>query len=231
MVSTHQRGFSVSHRAADPVPPGTWLRAQIARQYASQAEFARAAGVPGQYVSNWVNGKIALSLEYLPAVARALHLDAHTVAERMGIPLPDRAPPPRSAEDILAELEANAPVAVPVVQNMVASMGSGIPIEDFLYLPPRFRRGKRTRILAVKAEGHCMEPDIRDGDYVIFDKDASFHPGDIVVAAVDGQVMVKRLVRNGTGYVLRADATGDTLTLTESDHIFGRVIQITHPLC
>lgn len=213
-----------------PSPSGAWLRGEIRRQYPSQAAFARAAAVPSQYVSNWVHGKVALSLEYLPAVARALHMDPRTVAERMGIPLPDRAPPPRSAEDILAELEAHAPVAVPVVQNVVASMGSGAPIEEFLYLPPHYRRGTRNRILAVKAEGECMEPNVHAGDYVIFDKDAPWKAGDIVVAAVDGQVMVKRLMCNGTGYVLRADATGETRTLSDDDHVFGRVIQITRPL-
>ncbi len=220
----------MSSRDPHAPAPGKWLREQIARQYASQAEFARAAEIPGQYVSNWVNNKIALSLDYLPAVARALHADPHTVAAHMGIPLPDRSPPPRSAEDILAELEANAPVAVPVVQNVVASMGSGVPIEEFLYLPPHYRRGKRNRILAVKAEGECMEPNVHEGDYVIFDKDAPWKSGDIVVAAVDGRVMVKRLMQDGRRYLLRADATGDTFTLSENDQVFGRVIQITRSL-
>ncbi len=216
---------------ADALTPGQWLKASLKRRYASQAAFARAAGVPGQYISNWTTGKVALSLEYLPAVARALAVDVHVVAQNMHIPLPGLAPPMRTPEEMLAELEANVPVTVPVVQNVIASMGNGLPVEEFLYLPPLFRRTDRNRILAVVAEGQCMEPEIRTGDYVIFDKDAQWQVGDIVLAAVEGQMLVKRLAR-GKDYtlILQADATGDTISITEDAQIFGRVIWISRPL-
>jgi len=222
-----------AHAGADvnALTPGQWLKASLKRRYASQAAFARAAGVPGQYVSNWTTGKVALSLEYLSAVARALAVDVHVVAQNMHIPLPGLVPPMRTPEEMLAELEANVPVTVPVVQNVIASMGNGLPVEEFLYLPPLFRRTDRNRILAVVAEGQCMEPEIRTGDYVIFDKDAQWQVGDIVLAAVEGQMLVKRLAR-GKDYtlILQADATGDTISITEDAQIFGRVIWISRPL-
>ena len=220
-----------THAGANALTPGQWLKASLKRRYASQAAFARAAGVPGQYISNWTTGKVALSLEYLPAVARALAVDVHVVAQNMHIPLPGLVPPMRTPEEMLAELEANVPVTVPVVQNVIASMGNGLPVEEFLYLPPLFRRTDRNRILAVVAEGQCMEPEIRTGDYVIFDKDAQWQVGDIVLAAVEGQMLVKRLAR-GKDYtlILQADATGDTISITEDAQIFGRVIWISRPL-
>lgn len=210
---------------------GAWLLDEILRQYPSQAEFARAAGVRTQYVSNWVNGKIDLSIDFLPAVARALHTDARIVAERMDIPLPGRAPQPRSAEEILAELEANQPVAVPIIQNLVAHMGNGGGIiADYWYLPPRYRKSKRKNILGVVAIGECMSPLIEPGDYVVFDTDAPWKKGDIVVAAVNGEMQVKRLIESEKRLVLRGDADGSTLVLGPEDQIFGRVIMFTRPL-
>src|SRR3954471_16817620 len=99
-----------------------------------------------------------------------LAIDVRVVARQAGIDLPGEMPAPRSAEDILRELEANQPVAVPVIQNIVAHMGAGGGIiEDYLYLPPAYRRGRRKNILAITATGECMEPNINPGDYVIFD--------------------------------------------------------------
>jgi SOS-response transcriptional repressor LexA len=205
---------------------GQWLRSEIERRHGTQAAFARAAGVREQLVSQWVWGKDVPSMPNVMAIGRGLRIDYHTVARQAGYELPDE-PPPRSVDDILEELRANAPLPVPIVQNVSASAGAGGPVEEYQYLPPSFRRGRRTNILGVIARGECMEPEIHAGDYIIFDEDAAAKGGDLVVALVEHEVMVKRLVHEGRQQVLRADADGWTIPIDETVQILGRVIFIT----
>jgi SOS-response transcriptional repressor LexA len=211
---------------------GSWLRIQIERLYPSQAAFARQIGVIPQAVNNWVLDKNKPELESITAIAQALGTDPYTVASRAEIELPGSRPAVRSVDDILRELEANQPVPVPVVQNVTASMGPGIPVDEYLYLPARYRQNRKT-ILAVRAKGACMEPQISEGDYVIFDKNARWGVGNIVVAVIEGEVFVKRLALVGGKQVLRGDADGSIVSLeglTKDDGVVGRVIQITRPL-
>lgn len=207
---------------------GQWLRAEIERRFGTQAAFAREAGVREQLVSQWVSGKDVPSMPNVMAIARGLRLDYHAVAREAGYELPD-GPPPRSVDDILEELRANAPLPVPIIQNVAASAGAGGPVEEYQYLPPSFRRGRRKNILGVIAHGECMEPEIRPGDYIIFDEDAAPQEGDVVVAVVAQEVMVKRLVHVDGRRVLRADADGRTIPVDETVQIVGRVIFITRP--
>jgi len=79
------------------------------------------------------------------------------------------------------------------------------------------------------AQGTSMEPEIRAGDYVIFDGDAAAQVNDLVVAVVEGEVYVKRLVRERGTMALRGDADGRTIPLTDQAQIVGRVIFITRP--
>jgi SOS-response transcriptional repressor LexA len=211
---------------------GAWLRIQIERLYPSQAAFARAIGVIPQAVNNWVLNKNKPDLENITAIAHALGIDPYTVASRAELQLPGSRPSARSIEDILRELEANQPVPIPVVQNVTASMGIGVPVDEYVYLPPRFRQNRRS-IQAVKAKGRCMEPQIEEGDFVVFDTHAQWDIGNIVVAVVHGETYVKRLAKVGGKTVLRGDADGSIVSLEDADKdegVVGRVIQITRPL-
>lgn len=205
-----------------------WLRAEVTRRYPSQASFARAAGVREQLVSQWLAGKDIPTMANVMAIARGLHTDYHVVARQAGYDLPDQ-PPPRSPDDILEELRANAPLPVPIVQDVAVSAGPGRPVDEYQYLPPAFRRGRHTNILGVIAQGTSMVPEIQPGDYVIFDADTVAQIGDIVVAVVGGEAFVKRLAQEGKRLVLRGDADGGTLPLNEDARIVGRVIFITRP--
>ncbi len=210
---------------------GEWLQSEILSRYPSQAEFARAAGVRSQYVSNWISGKVDLSIDFLPAVARGLSLDPRIVADKMDIPLPGGIPERRSPEELWAEVNMNLPVAVPVITDLVAHMGSGGGfVDDYAFLPASYRSRRRRNYRAIAARGDCMKPEITDGDVVIFDLDSRWHPNDVVVAAVDGHVVVRRLVEIAGRPALRSDADGDTHALTDGDQIFGKAISIQRTL-
>jgi len=208
------------------------LESALTRERMSLRQLATAAKVSHATLSNIRNSKGAPSPETLNKLAPWFRESEDTLHEWGGHKTASTSAPPlvRTTEDILRELQASNPVAVPVLQNAIAHMGEGSPVNEYVYLPPQYRRKRRNQIVAVVAVGDCMEPDIRAGDYVIFEKDVAWKVGDIVVAAVDGEVVVRRLIQNGTGYVLRADATKETVTLASDDLIMGRVLQITRPL-
>lgn len=211
---------------------GDWLISQLSQRDMSQSDLARSTERSTAAVNRWVKNLDVPTLDNVRAIARALGVDVRIAAEQAGIDLPGDTPPPRSVDDILRELEANQPVPVPVVQNVTASMGPGVPVDEYLYLPARYRQNRKS-ILAIRAKGACMEPQITEGDYVIFDKNARWEVGHIVVAVVGGEVFVKRLAKVGGKLVLRGDADGSTISLDGLDKdegVVGRVIQITRPL-
>lgn len=206
---------------------GAWLRHQIERLYPSQAAFAREIGVIPQVVNNWVLDKNKPEMETLAAIARALGVSHFEVAERAGIALPGVRPAPRSFDDAFAEAEALKPVPIPIIKDLVAHMGAGGGfIDDYIFLPPQYRVRRRKGLRGIVARGTCMEPEIKDGDAVIFDLDTKAKPGDRVVAAVDGHVLVRRLVEIAGRLALRADADGETHVLGGEDEIYGTVLGV-----
>jgi repressor LexA len=63
-----------------------------------------------------------------------------------------------------------------------------------------------SRTLLVRVRGESMrEANIFDGDVVIVERQAEASPGEIVVALVDGELTVKRLLRDGAGWLLHPE--------------------------
>ena len=68
------------------------------------------------------------------------------------------------------------------------------------------------------------------GEFVIFDPDMRWLPSDVVIVAVDGQVVVRRLVEVAGRLALRADADDDTHVLNDGDQVYGKAISIQRTL-
>lgn len=61
----------------------------------------------------------------------------------------------------------------------------------------------------VRAGGDSMiRAGIHDGDLMVVDRSREAEPGDIVIAAVNGEPTVKRLAKDGSQVVLRAEILG-----------------------
>lgn len=210
---------------------GEWLIERMHNRDMNQSDLARAVGRSTATVSRWANNLDTPSDSNLRAIARAIGATDAEISNAAGVNLIASSPSPRSVEDIIAELEAQAPIAIPVVQNITASAGPGEHVSEYIYLPPTLRRGKnKNNILGIVASGQCMEPQIMRGDYVIFDRDAAPKVGNIVVASVDGEVYVKRLVEVGGKKVLRGDADGCVVSLNGEAEVIGVVMYIHRPL-
>jgi phage repressor protein C with HTH and peptisase S24 domain len=209
---------------------GAWLQAQLERNEWSQSDFARASGLSTTTISKYIIGPEKPSrLATIQSIASALRVPVADVQAAIRGDTDGRTP--RSAEDALAELVANAPLAVPIITDLVAHMGAGGGfIDDYVYLTPDYRRGRKRTIIGVRAKGACMTPLIHDGDVVLFDRESDPKPNDVVVAAIDGQAVVRRLAEVGKRLALRADADGETHVLGDGDQVFGKVIWIMHRL-
>lgn len=141
--------------------------------------------------------------ELLEKIAVVLHIPSETLLAEAGYrvkPLP--APPRRTPQEILRELEAVTPILVPeTTQPASAGAGALVEAEYWPYLPQPGERGHT--FIAVPVTGDCMEPRIKAGERVIVDKSASPKPGDVVLAIHDEEAVVKILEqRNGKLYLV-----------------------------
>jgi len=74
--------------------------------------------------------------------------------------------------------------------------------------------------------GSLEEANIASGDYLLIERTRNVHAGDIVVAEIDGDYVVRFLRKNGRGeqYLEAANETYPNLVPQESLHIEGKVI-------
>lgn len=83
----------------------------------------------------------------------------------------------------------------------------------------------------VRAAGDCMNPSIIDNDLLIIDRSLEASYGKIVLAILDGEFTVKRLVQEAGGIILRPDnpSFNDIVINEERDFkIWGVVTYIIH---
>lgn len=86
----------------------------------------------------------------------------------------------------------------------------------------------------VRATGQSMiNAGIFDQDILIVDRSLDAVPGKIVVVAIDGELTVKRLIRQEDGYYLQPDNPDYPALKIRSDHhihIWGVVVHVIHTL-
>jgi transcriptional regulator with XRE-family HTH domain len=138
----------------------------------SQKELAKLSGLSVGFISKVEKNYYKItSQESLTKIAKALKIDPRILFDSVlskGHVVKEV--PPRSLHDSLRELVLNL-VEVPVV----AELHMPGEIREYLYLP-KPRSGK-VNYVGVRAKGYCLEPDIKDGDTLIIDKDAQPEPG------------------------------------------------------
>ncbi len=205
---------------------GEWLIEQIERREWTQADFARESKLNPQNISRWINNERVPSPASCLRIALVLRVDEDVVLRAAGHKAaPDQKPRPRSFDDILRELDAERPVAVPVIEQ-IASAGRGEPAIGYVYLPPMGRR--RPGLFAMRVRGQCMSPRIEDGDTIIVDREQVAEVGKIVLAVAGDNwdvVLVKRLVeRDGRRWL--QPLQGAAIPIDETVTIVGVVKQI-----
>lgn len=111
-------------------------------------------------------------------LAKALRVKPEELYVAQGL-TKETKPHPISLIDRIRELETNL-IAVPII----AELHMPGEIQEYLYVA-RPRQGA-VNYVGVRAKGYCLEPDIKDGDVLIIDKDAQPEPGKTILCYHNG---------------------------------------------
>ena len=137
--------------------------------------------------------------------------------------------------DIVREMEAydyahgiTGPIWIQQTTDPTAA-GVGLPVEGQVW-PYGLQAGEQGhRFTAVEVRGTCLDPDIRSGEIIIVDLDASPRPGDTVLAVHDGESLVKYLERRNGELYLVALRERPPLKINEDTRILGVVRMVMRP--
>lgn len=125
---------------------------------------------------------------------------------------------------------------------LLGSVPAGIPIEaiedieEYIDIYPRFV--KHGELFALRVQGDSMEPDLRNGDIVIIEKQEFVENGDVAVVRVNGEdVTLKRVKLTNKGLMLIPSNPAYDPVFFDSDQvatlpvtIIGKVIEIRRRL-
>lgn len=114
--------------------------------------------------------------------------------------------------------ETDLAITIPFVQSVPAGFPS--PAADYMEEEIDFNQLLRPRpasTYVIRVQGNSMiEANIPDGALLIVDKSIKPSNNQIIVAVIDGEFTVKRLVRNNTGiHLMPANPKFKPLTITE----------------
>lgn len=217
------------------------LSSAIAASGESQEAIGAKVGVTQGMVWQWANGR-------LPVPAKR----AATLAAAVGVDDPGSISPAWRQIASPAEF-VTVPMGAPVAMEPAANYGDDVTVRFFPKvraaagygaendqgepLGLRFssaslrKRGVNPdRCMIIYADGDSMEPDITDGDVVMFDTSRTeIQDGRVYVIQVDGRELVKMLHRRPGGQVLvqsRNEAYPSYTVSSEQDgfRVLGRVI-------
>ena len=109
---------------------------------------------------------------------------------------------------LVREVSAETYLGLQVAPNAVAC-GYPSPAQDYYDGPIDLTEmlvEDKAATFVVRAAGHSMTgAGISDGDELLVDRSKIARDGDIVVAVLDGQLTIKRLLLTGHGVVLKAE--------------------------
>ena len=191
----------------------------------SQSQLAEKAGTSQTHISNIERGEDAPSLKLLEKISDALGV------------------PPRffMNDSDMGIINSSQLVMVPLISPEVrlsAGNGNGYidVIWDEIEKYPVFDGQlaalySSNGLLSMYVEGDSMEPQIHDGDVVVFNHDINWVSGNIYVVCLDGRLLVKGLIYDGDNKppILRSsNKEYDDIIVREEQFfmIYGRVLKI-----
>lgn len=163
--------------------------------------------------------------DHLKALEKKGYLEREDLKSRALRPIGMEVSPPREANDNT--------VPVPVVGRVAA----GMPIlateqSDDTVQVDRFFLGNHRDVFALRVKGESMiEAGIFDGDYIFVRKQATAHPGEIVVAMINDEATVKYFHPEGDQIVFKpANRTMQPIVVRKRDfkpvNLLGTVVGV-----
>jgi len=80
---------------------------------------------------------------------------------------------------------------LPVHSDYPFHAGNSVDPGEYVY--QEIPRGAESHVEAYKVKGTCLEPDIKDGDTIVVDRERATDIGDIIACNVDSELYIARL--------------------------------------
>ena len=173
----------------------------------TQADLAKALGVTDVAVSKWESGKQSPSSKTLSKLADFFNVSVDEVLGRPNSAKWKTSPAPQP--DYLSK----ETVLIPIIGRVRAGYDALAEqlIEGYMEVEPSLLK-RFPDASALKVWGKSMEPDIKEGDYVIITQQAEVRSGDFAVICVNGD----------EGTIKRVNITDDGIDLIPSNPSYGR---------
>jgi SOS-response transcriptional repressor LexA len=139
-------------------------------------------------------GSTAANISQIERGVRTVGIESlRRLASILGKPLEwfiveDNKPYSRPPKAALSDLQVSLGAYMPVYGDVSAGPG----IEPIDYVATSRTRLAPERLVALRVKGLCLEPEIKDGDTLIIDKELQPQNGDLVVVLIDGLASVKK---------------------------------------
>lgn len=209
----------------------------------SQKELGDIASCSRYTVMGWEQGKTP-TLEVMRKIAVALNTSVTYLSGETDDPTPPQSS--RVSVELQSNLRPIPPedmIMVPMVSPEIKvcagdgnSYGVDVPELEVvgvwpLYDPKLSALYSSRSLSSMTVEGDSMEPQIHDGDIVVFNHDSAWVPGNVMVVCLDGRLMVKGIISQGEGKppILRS-TNRDYMDIQVSEDsfflVYGRVLRI-----
>lgn len=193
-----------------------------------QSQLAKACGISAPSVADWLSGKTkTISGEYLLVAANFFGVNATWLATGKGYMKPT---PYENTDKVIAFSRPINPVAenneltidesseFEAIKRVKFKLSAGISGFSVEYLnghraPIFFRKDwlksrnlSADRLFAVEVAGQSMEPSLFEGDLVVVNTaDTIPADGDVFAANYEGELVIKRAIRNNGEWFLSSD--------------------------
>ncbi len=226
---------------------GEMVKAAIKSENMTQAELARKIGRDQTLISRYLSGQIEVSDKAARSIAEALEIDFEELHRQLQRDRLVRRREKFEAEfkDVFDEEKADdrrvhvvgAATIVESLDIVTVPMLDSVPVNahDWLaeggrrYVLPPDAEVDAERSFAVRVIGKNMADDkVDEGDTVVIDSGAKVHDGDVVLAIVRGEPLLRRIYRTGKTTVLQAsgDCSEPVVFLSRKDdfEIVGKLV-------
>ncbi|MPM96902.1 LexA repressor [bioreactor metagenome] len=207
----------------------------------TQDDLANLCSFSRTSIVNWETGKRSIQLKNLELIAKALNVPVSDLAVDEGkVPFVTQ-----SSNDIGQHkggriLGPESLTWVPVISPIVkVSAGTGNlctdveweRIDDFpLFDGEIAALYSNNGLLSMYVEGDSMEPQVHDGDLVVFKKTTEWVSGNVMVVCLDGRLLVKGVVRGPKGDTILRSTNKNYRDIEIGEEsfflVYGRVLRI-----
>lgn len=196
-----------------------WLQATMDLHRMKTPDLAKASDIPATTLYGLLNGEHQPRLETLEKLARHFGQPLHVMKLMAGMPsepgalrevMPAATFVPGTTETLL----------IPMIGSV--SAGGGYVPEGYAVFGPI--RGASKNLVAFRARGDCMEPEIRDDDLLVIDLNGQWEDGHAVLVRVGDELMVKYAYRLKRGFRLVPSNPSYEPIVSEDADVLGVVV-------